>query len=322
MRCVIIDNPGLDSRLLIEEQEKPTCGKEQILVRVKAAALNRADILQRRGKYPAPPGESTILGMEIAGEVVELGSAVNNFKLGDRVYALVAGGGYAEYCCVHQNLATVMPTQWDFTYAAALPEALMTSHASIFLIGQLKSEQTLLIHAAGSGISSLAIQMAKHLGAKVISTTSKQEKMDKAEKLGVFELINYNKDDFETVIKERSVDLVVDFIGGDYFAKHLRLLKPQGKLVQLACMQGNLVECDLALCMRKRLEIHGFILRYQSISEKAALWKSMQHQWTTALLNKQVVPVIDSEFKLEDIESAHTRMQSSAHFGKIIIRMD
>lgn len=322
MRCVIIDNPGPESRLLIKEEAKPTCDKDQILVRVKATALNRADILQRQGKYPPPAGESTILGMEVAGEVVELGSGVRNFKLGDRVYALVAGGGYAEYCCVHQNLATIIPEQWDFSYAAALPEALMTAHATIFLIGQLKQGQTLLIHAAGSGISSLAIQMARHLGAKVISTTSNQEKIDKALLLGASPLINYNQEDFEAVIGAQSVDVIVDFIGGGYFPKHLRLLKQQGRLVQISCMRGNLVECDLALLMRKRLEIHGFILRAQSIYEKTVLWRTVQQQWSTALLNKHVVPVIDSEFKIEDIEAAHARMLDSAHFGKIIVRID
>ncbi|HHF7344173.1 TPA: NAD(P)H-quinone oxidoreductase [Legionella feeleii] len=322
MRCVIIENPGPESRLLIKEEAKPICDKEQILIQVKATALNRADLLQRRGKYPPPPGESTIPGLEVAGEVVEVGSAVKKFKTGDRVYGLVAGGGYAEYCCVHQNLAAIIPQPWDFSYAAALPESLMTAHATIFLIGQLKQGQTLLIHAAGSGISSTAIQMARHLGAKVISTISSQEKMDKALHLGASTLINYNQEDFEAVLGPESVDVIVDFIGGSYFPKHLRLLKPQGKLIQISCMDGHKAECDLALLMRKRLEIHGFVLRSQSIYEKAMLWRAVQQQWPTALLNKHIVPVIDSEFKFEDIEAAHARMLNSAHFGKIIVRID
>lgn len=322
MRCVIIENPGPESRLLIKEEAKPICDKEQILVQVKATALNRADLLQRRGKYPPPPGESTIPGLEVAGEVVEVGSAVKKFKAGDRVYGLVAGGGYAEYCSVHQNLAAIIPEPWDFSYAAALPESLMTAHATIFLLGQLKQGQTLLIHAASSGISSLAIQMARHLGAKVISTTSNQEKMDKALHLGASTLINYNQEDFEAVLGTESVDVIVDFIGGSYFPKHLRLLKPEGKLIQISCMDGNKVECDLALLMRKRLEIHGFVLRSQSLYEKAMLWRAVQQQWPTALLNKHIVPIIDSEFKLEDIEAAHARMLNNDHFGKIIVRID
>lgn len=321
MRYILIDNPGPQNRLIVSEKEKPICRKEEILVRVKATAVNRADLLQRQGKYPPPAGESTIPGLEIAGEVVGLGIDVNRFKVGDRVYGLVAGGGYAQYCCLHQNLAEHIPVEWDFGYAVALPEALMTAHATIFLIGQLKLGQTILIHAAGSGITSLAIQMAELKGAKVISTTSSQEKIDKAMELGAATLINYKKEDFEAVLGEQSIDLIVDFIGGSYFHKHLKLLKTKGKLVQIACMQGHLVDCDLTLIMRKRLQINGFILRSQSLPEKIALWQSAQHQWSTSLLNRHIKPVIDSEFKFEEIEQAHARMQNSAHFGKIIVRI-
>ncbi|KTD19306.1 quinone oxidoreductase [Legionella lansingensis] len=321
MRCILIDNPGPQSRLQLSEQEIPSCKKEEVLIRVKATALNRADLLQRQGKYPPPPGESIIPGLEVAGEVIAIGSAVTRFKTGDRIYGLVGGGGYAEYCCVNQHLAEPIPIGWDYTYAAALPEALMTAHAAIFLLGQLKSTHTLLIHAAGSGISSLAIQMAKLQGAQIITTTSGDEKIAKAKKLGATLVINYKKEDFETVLGERSVDVIVDFIGGSYFLKHLKLLKPQGKLTQIACMQGHLAETNLLLIMQKRLQINGFVLRSQSIAEKASLWQSMQKQWATVLLNKDLAPIIDSEFSLEDIEQAHARMYSSDHFGKIVVRI-
>ena len=321
MRCVLIDNPGPESRLLIAEEDLPVCGKEQLLVRVKATALNRADLLQRQGKYPPPPGESSILGLEIAGEVVALGEGVRQFKTGDRVYGLVAGGGYADYCCLHQELAALMPDNWDFSYAAAIPEALVTAQATVFSLGQLKKNDCFLIHAAGSGIACFAIQMAKHRGAKVFTTASNPEKIAQAKQLGVTRVINYKTEDFAALIGEQSLDLVVDFIGGSYFPKHLKLLKPKGRLLQIACMEGHRVECDLASLMKKRLSIIGFVLRSQSLAEKAALWKSAQQQWASALVNKTIRAVIDSEFKLTEIELAHAKMLSSAHFGKIVIRL-
>lgn len=319
MHCIQIENPGPNSRLVLCELEKPHYDPEQLLIEVKATAVNRGDLLQRQGKYPPPAGEPLIPGLEIAGTVVAAGSRVHRFKVGDKVYGLVSGGGYAEYCALNQNLAQKIPDDWDFSYAAGIPEALMTAHATVFLLGQLKPYQTLLIHAAGSGITSLAIQMVHLLGAKIISTISNDEKMAKAAKLGPTTLIDYKKEDFETVLGPESVDVIVDFIGGNYFPKHLRLLKHQGKLIQIACMQGHLVECNLALMMQKRLQMNGFVLRHQSLFEKTTLWQSAHNQWGTALTNKEIIPVIDSIFSLNDIEKAHQRIQASAHFGKIII---
>ncbi|WP_028388809.1 NAD(P)H-quinone oxidoreductase [Legionella fairfieldensis] len=321
MRCVLIDNPGQQSRLVFSERPTPICGQKQLLIRVKATALNRADLMQRQGKYPPPPGESDIPGMEVAGEVVAVGSQVKRFQVGDRIYGLVASGAYAEYCCIHQDLAAPIPDNWDFTYAVAIPEALMTAHATLFSLGRLKAKQTLLIHAAGSGISSLAIQMASYKAAKVITTASSAEKITKAKKLGASLIINYKEEDFVTIIEEQSVDLVVDFIGGNYFDNHLKLLKPQGKLIQIACMQGHLAECNLATIMKKRLQIIGFVLRPQTIAEKSKLWHSAQQLWSAALVEQSIIPVIDSEFKFEELEKAHTYMQNNAHFGKIVIRI-
>ncbi|CEK10467.1 NAD(P)H-quinone oxidoreductase [Legionella hackeliae] len=321
MRCIQIDNPGPQSHLVINERPLPLCQRDEILIKVKATAINRADLLQRQGKYSPPQGESDILGLEVAGDVVQIGMDVTRFKVGDRVYGLVGSGGYAEYCCVNQQLAEHIPAHWDYSLAAALPESLMTVHATVFLLGQLKQEQTLLIHAAGSGITSLAIQMAKLQGAKVFSTASSEEKILKAKKIASISLINYKQEDFESVLGERSVDVIVDFIGGTYFPKHLKLLKTEGKLIQIACMQGYQAEANLLLIMQKRLQINGFVLRPQSLAEKANLWKLAQHQWGTALLNQHIMPVIDSEFAFEDIEQAHLRMQNNEHFGKIVIKV-
>ncbi|MCW8397615.1 NAD(P)H-quinone oxidoreductase [Legionella sp. PATHC038] len=322
MRYVHIENPGPHNRLVIEKGPTPEYSDSQILVRVKATAINRADIMQRYGKYPPPAGESDILGLEVAGEVIEVGAKVNQFKPGDKVYGLVGSGAYAELCPVEASLAQHIPETWDYTLAAALPEALMTVYATLFDLGMLESGQTLLIHGAGSGIASLAIQMAKLIGAHVITTVGTDNKLDKAIKLGADQVINYQKQDFEDLIEDHSVDLIVDFIGGDYFNKHLHLLKPKSKLIQIACLKGSSVECNLALIMRKRLQIFGFVLRSQSIGEKSKLWTEAHKAWANHLRSKKLTPIIDSEFKLEQIEEAHQHLQSGVHFGKIVVHVD
>lgn len=322
MRFVHIENPGIHSQLVIQNGPNPEYSHSQILVRVKTTSLNRADIMQRYGKYPPPAGESEILGLEVAGDVVAVGSQVTQFKPGDRIYGLVGSGAYAEFCPVEASLAHRIPENWDYTLAAALPETLTTVYATLFDLGTLQPGQTLLIHGAGSGISTLAIQMAKLTKATVITTAGNDNKIEKALKLGADQAINYHKQDFEDLIEDHSIDLIVDFIGSDYFNKHLHLLKPKSKLIQIACLKGSTVECNLALIMRKRLQIFGFVLRSQSIEEKAKLWKDAHKMWLDALIKKQLTPIIDSEFKLEQIEEAHQYMQAGLHFGKIVVHID
>lgn len=322
MRYTHIENPGPHSRLLIENGPTPEYSDSQILVRVQATALNRADIMQRFGKYPPPPGESEIPGLEIAGDVIAVGKKVSQFKPGDKIYGLVGSGAYAEFCPVEASLAQHIPESWDYTLAAALPEALATAYATLFDLGNFQSGQNLLIHGAGSGIASLAIQMAKFVHGNVITTVGAADKIEKALKLGADQVINYNKQDFEDLIADHSIDLIVDFIGGDYFNKHLHLIKPQGKLIQIACLKGSTVECNLALIMRKRLKIIGFVLRAQSIEEKTKLWADAHKMWLEPLKTKQLAPIIDSTFKLEQIEEAHQYMQSGSHFGKIVILLE
>lgn len=321
MRYVHIDNPGANSHLELVEGPEPEYTDTQILVQVKATALNRADLMQRHGKYPPPLGESDIPGLEVAGVVVALGNKVTRFKPGDMVYGLVGSGAYAEYCAVEQSLAQLIPNNWDFPLAAALPEALTTVYATVFDLGKLKAEQTLLIHGAGSGIASLAIQMAKLINAKVITTVGDKSKIEKAQALGADKVIEYKTNDFEDLIEEHSIDLIIDFIGGDYFNKHLHLLKSQGKLIQIACLKGSTVECNLALIMRKRLQIIGFVLRPQSLEEKSRIWKLAHEHWLDALLNKKLTPVVDREYAFEEIEQAQQYMQSGELFGKIVIRV-
>lgn len=321
MFCVEIVNPGLQSTLSLSETPIPEYSAKQLLVRVKSAALNRADLLQRQGKYPPPQGGSAIPGLEIAGDIVALGKAVSDFKIGDRIMALVNGGAYAEYCLVEPVLAAKIPDSWAYTFATAIPEALMTVHATLFEIGNLYQGQTLLVHGAGSGIGSLTIQMAKHAGAKVITTVGHPSKIPQAFALGAEQVIDYRKDDFRKLLATESIDRILDFIGGDYLNKHLELLKPLGKLIQIACMKGAKAECNLALLLKKRLQMTGFILRSQSLEEKSVLWESALRRWFPLFLNQEIAPIIDSEFGFRDVEKAHLRMQTGEHFGKIVIVM-
>ncbi|RUR15718.1 NAD(P)H-quinone oxidoreductase [Legionella sp. km535] len=322
MRYIHIENPGPHSQLTLKVGSQPGYTPNQILIKIHATALNRADLMQRLGKYPPPPGESDIPGLEVAGEVIAIGAKVQNFKPGDKVYGLVGSGGYATHCAVDSSLAHRIPLHWSYSMAAALPEALTTVYATLFDLGSLKKGQTLLIHGAGSGIASLAIQMAKLSQAKVITTVGHEGKRFNALELGADQVINYKDNDFENLIEDHSIDLIIDFIGGDYFNKHLHLLKPKGKLVQIACLKGSSVECNLALIMRKRLQIIGFVLRSQSVKEKARLWKLAHKNWFEPLQDLKVKPIIDSEFHLDQIEQAHARMQEGKHFGKIVIRTD
>jgi NADPH2:quinone reductase len=321
VRYIHIENPGPNSQLVIAEGPKPEYSDSQILVQVKATALNRADLMQRNGKYPPPNGESDVPGLELAGEVVAVGAKVRQFKPGDRVYGLVGSGAFAEFCPIEETLAHLIPDNWDYTLAAALAEALTTVYATLFDLGSLQSGQTVLIHGAGSGIASLGIQMAKLTHAKVITTVGDNNKINRALSLGADQVIEHKEHDFEDLIEEQSIDLIIDFIGGDYFNKHLHLLKPQGKLIQIACLKGSTVECNLALIMRKRLQIIGFVLRPQSIEEKARLWKLAHERWINSLISKELKPIIAREFKFEEIEKAQQYMSSSEHFGKIVIHV-
>lgn len=222
MRCILVNK---ENRLEIVEGKIPSIQVEQILVKVHATALNRADLMQRQGKYPPPPNESAIPGLEVAGEVAALGTGVTRFKTGDRIYGLVGSGAYAEYCPVNQFLAEKMPSDWSFEYAAALPEALTTAHATLFELGNLSSRETMLVHAAGSGITTMAIQMAKLAQAYVFTTASGAVKAEKAIALGADQVINYRQEDFASAISADSLDLILDYMGGEYFAKHIGLLK-------------------------------------------------------------------------------------------------
>jgi putative PIG3 family NAD(P)H quinone oxidoreductase len=326
MQAIICTAAGDTDVLQFGQIACPEPQPHQLLVRVYATALNRADILQRRGKYPPPVGESSILGLEIAGEVVAIGANVTQHKIGDHVFGLVGGGGYAQYCVIDEYLAMPIPTDWDYQTAAAVPEAFLTANETVFELGQLQTGESLLLHAAASGVGTAVIQMAKMIQAMVYATAGSDDKCAAVIALGATAAINYKITDFEKWIlkqtQEQGVDVVEDFIGQTYFQKHLQVLKPGGRLIQVATMSGTQAELDLRILMSKRLQIIGSVMRSRSLADKRAITQRFQKRWWQALTTGQITPVIDSIFSWQDMAQAHQRMEANQNIGKIVIKIE
>lgn len=309
-----------DAPLVLAEAATPAPGEGEILIRVAAAGVNRPDLAQRAGLYPAPPGAPQTLGLEVAGEVAELGSGVSRWKLGEQVCALLAGGGYAQYALAHQGSALPIPTGLNAVEAAALPETVFTVWANVFEAGALKSGETLLVHGGASGIGTIAIQMAKAHGARIFATAGDEAKCRLCESLGAERGINYRSEDFEALVREAGgADVILDMVGAPYLAKNLSAAKPLGRIVMIAQLHGAQAEIDLRLLMLKRLTLTGSTLRSRAIEEKARIAREVEaHVWPWIAAG-QVKPVIDSTFPLAEAEAAHARMQMSAHAGKIVL---
>lgn len=330
MKAVILKGFGEPDVLRIEEQEKPTPKPHELLIKVHATAINRADLLQRKGKYPPPEGASSILGLEIAGEVVACGTEVRRFKQGDDIFGLVSGGGYAEYCVIDEGLALPIPQRWSeqlkYTAAAGIIEAFVTANETIFELGCLSKGECILIHAGGSGVGSAGIQMASAIGAEVWTTAGSEQKIQKAVQLGASFGINYKIQDFEAVILEKTggigVDVVEDFIGTGYFEKNLRILKRGGRLIQVGLLRGNRVELDLRTVLDKYLQIKGFILRKRSVEDKRAIVQRFADRWFSALEKESIKPIIDSIFPMEMVKEAHRYVEANQNFGKVILSWD
>jgi NADPH:quinone reductase len=325
MKAVILNDFGTSDVLTLSEVARPKPSADQLLVRVKATALNRADILQRQGFYPPPPGESDILGLELAGEVVELGSEVNEFSVGERVFGLVGGGGYAEYAVIDQKMAMPIPQGWEFTQAAATPEAFFTANETVFELGELKPEESVLIHAGGSGVGTAAIQMAQHIGANVYFTAGSTEKINKAMALGATAGIDYKNEDFlrqiKRLTKNKGVDVIEDFLGAKYLERNLRLLKASGRLIIVALMGGKQCDINLDMVLLKRLQIKGFIMRSRSLSEKREMTSRFKQRWLPILEQGAITPVIDSVYPLDSVKQAHEKMEANQNFGKIVLTL-
>lgn len=309
-----------DKPLSLVTDDVPRPGPHEILIRVEAAGVNRPDLQQRAGLYPPPPGASQTLGLEAAGEIVELGSGVTRWHVGEKVTALLAGGGYAEYALAHEGSVLPIPSGLTMVEAAALPEAVCTVWANVFETGALKQNETLLVHGGASGIGTTAIQMARAYGARVFATAGDAGKVKLCEKLGAERCINYRTEDFEMVVRDLGgADVVLDMVGGPYIQKNLDVLKDHGRLLMIAFLQGPTAQLNLMRLMLKRLTLTGATLRSRSAEEKTRIVHGVErHVWPWIEAGR-VRPVIDSTFPLTEAEHAHARLQSGAHTGKIVL---
>jgi putative PIG3 family NAD(P)H quinone oxidoreductase len=323
MRAIEIRRPGGPDVLTLTERETPVPGPTELLVKVMAAGVNRPDCLQRQGAYPPPPGASDIPGLEIAGEVSAVGAAVTQFKLGDHVCGLVSGGGYAEYCTVDETNALPAPNSLTMTEAAAIPETFFTVWHNVFQRGGLKKGETFLVHGGTSGIGTTAIQLAKAFGARVLATAGSEAKCAAMLDLGADLAINYRETDFVDAVKQatdgKGANLILDMVGGDYINRNYQAAAIEGRIVQIAFLNGRKAEADFSLLMMKRLTHTGSTLRARDIGFKAAIAAELrQHVWPL-LSERKVLPVMDSIFPLDQASAAHQRMEDGDHIGKIAL---
>ena len=324
MKAIVITEPGAPDVLQIREREEPRPAASEVLIKVYAAGVNRPDVFQRKGNYPPPPeAPQDIPGLEVAGVIEEIGADVTAWKPGDRVCALLAGGGYAEYAFAHAAHCLPVPAGFDFAQAASLPETVFTVWHNVFQRGRLQAGERFLVHGGSSGIGITAIQLAKAFGAKVFTTAGSDEKCAACNALGADISINYKTSDFEEVLKKLGADVILDMVGGDYIPKNLRLLQEEGRLVFINTMKGGKVkgadEADFGLIMRKRLTVTGSTLRNRDHAFKAALTSEIRENVWPVLEQGLFKPVIARTFPLSDAAQAHALMETSDHIGKIIL---
>jgi NADPH2:quinone reductase len=327
MKAVIITQPGAPEVLQIVERPIPQFTADEVLVKVVAAGVNRPDVAQRKGHYPPPAGApQDIPGLEIAGVITAVGADVTRFKVGDKVCALVVGGGYAEYCNVPEGQCLPIPGNLTFVEAASLPETFFTVWSNVFDRARLQPGESLLIHGGSSGIGVTAIQMAKALGSSVYVTAGSDTKCKFCEDLGADKAINYKTEDFATVIKEitkdQGVDVILDMIGGDYTPRNLQSLTEDGRLVLINMMEGKDTQIDLSLILRKRLTITGSALRARDIAFKSAIAAALQKNIWPLIASGQIKPVVNAVFTAAKAADAHTLMESSTHIGKIVLNFE
>jgi NADPH:quinone reductase len=323
MKAIAIREPGGPEVLEPREIATPEPGHGEILIKVAAAGVNRPDTIQRMGLYPPPPGSPETPGLEVAGEVAAIGPGVTLWKAGDRVCALVGGGGYAEYCVAHEAHALPVPKGLSMTEAAALPETFFTVWTNVFERGALKAGETFLVHGGTSGIGTTAIQLAHIFGARVIATAGSAEKCAACEKLGADAAINYRERDFVEEVKRitdgRGADVILDMVGGDYIARNIQACATDGRIVSIAFLNGSVAEVNFMPVMLKRLTLTGSTLRPRSIEEKAALAATLKEKVWPLIEAGRVKPLVDTVFQLSDASKAHALMEKSSHIGKIVL---
>ncbi|WP_299947165.1 NAD(P)H-quinone oxidoreductase [uncultured Ruegeria sp.] len=322
MRAVEITQPGGPDVLQLAERPMPEPAEGQVILKVAYAGVNRPDALQRAGAYDPPPGASDLPGLEASGEVVAIGSGVEGLAIGDQVCALLPGGGYAEYVATPAAHCLPVPAGMGMKEAACLPETFFTVWSNVFTRGGLKAGERLLVHGGSSGIGTTAIQLANAFGARVFATAGSAEKCEACLALGAEKAINYRDEDFVAAMRvEGGANLILDMVGGDYIPRNVKALAEDGRLVQIAFLQGPVVELNFALMMVKRLTLTGSTLRPQSDLAKARIAQDLREAVWPLLEAGKVAPVMDSEFDLADAAAAHARMESSGHIGKIVLKV-
>jgi len=324
MLAVDYDEPGGPEVLKLIETDIPNINKDEVLIKVRSAGVNRPDIIQRQGNYPAPPGHSKILGLEVSGIIEKVGNKVKKFLVGDKVGALVNGGGYAEFCRAHENSVFHIPKNISFNEAACIPECFFTAWSNIILRGKLKKKQKILIHGGTSGIGIASIQIAKLFDSYILTTVGNKQKVSFCKKIGVDKIINYKELDFFEEIKNskiNGVDLILDFIGGDYINKNINLLNNDGKLVNIGFQNGSKTEINLMKVMLKRLTITGSTLRIRNNSFKGKVLNDLIKFIFPGIEKGEIKIFIDSIYNLDDVVKAHKRLDEGKHIGKIVLNI-
>ena len=323
MKVIEVPQPGGADVLVFGERPTPEPDSEEVLIRVAGAGMNRAHIMQREGKYPPPPGASDLLGLEVSGTVIALGKDTENLSIGNKVCALVAGGGYAEYCLAPASSCLPVPDSLDIVEAGAVPETFFTVWTNVFTRGNLSKGESILIHGGSSGIGTTAIQLAKAFGATVLTTAGSDKKCNRSIELGADIAINYKEKDFVEEVLDitsgKGVDVILDMVGGSYVPRNLKCLAMEGRAVIIATQGGLKSEINILPIMMKRLTLTGSTLRGRSIEQKAAIADELREKVWPLLENNTVYPVIDSVFPVEQVKEAHLRMESGQHIGKIVL---
>ncbi len=326
MKAVVVSEPGGPEKLQLVELPDPVPGSGEIAIEIHASALNRADLLQRRGLYPPPPGTTDILGLECSGVVSAIGAGCTGaLQLGERVMVLLAGGGYAERVVVPEALAMKLPSNRSFEEAAAIPEAFLTAREAMLVSGALSAGESVLIHAAAGGVGSAAVQMARAAGARVFATAGGPLKCAWVQKLGADVVIDYKSQDFAAVIAEqtagRGVDVILDFVGAAYAEQHAACLAARGRHVLIGVLGGAQATINLARLMHKRQSLLGIVMRTRSMQEKIELTRAFARTHLPLFADGRLKPLVDRVFALSDVAQAHAHMEANQNLGKIVLRV-
>lgn len=325
MKAIVVHPGDPDPELRWEEAPDPEPGAGEVLVDVGATAVNRADLLQARGQYPPPPGASEILGLEMAGTVAAPGPGVSGWKTGDRVCALLSGGGYAEKAAVPAELLVPLPEDWSFEHGAAIMEVWLTAYSNLFLEGNLRAGETVLIHAGASGVGTAAIQLARAAGARIVATAGSGEKLARCRDFGADRTVNYRTEDFVDAVREdtggNGVDLILDVVGAEYLARNLTCLAEYGRMVVIGLLGGANAEINLGLVLGKSLTLMGTRLRARPLAERAAIANGFVERFWPLLRSGELVPVVDTVFPVSEAGKAHAYVKSNANVGKVILRV-